>query len=129
MTDAQRCRVGDWVEVQAVLLEPAERASALPPETADKPLLMWVKGFARSDAVLGDEVEVETMTGRVVPGRLSAVNPGYTHTFGPPAPELVAVGRDLRARLAAKRAAQPHAAPEAASAPSPDEAPGGGAWW
>ena len=37
------------------------------------------------------------MTGRTVTGRLSAVNPGYFHTFGDPIPELVHVGRDLRA--------------------------------
>jgi len=34
---------------------------------------------------------------------LTDVNPGYTHTFGRPAPELTHVGRDLRARLAVWR--------------------------
>ena len=29
-----------------MLLEPADRSAALPPETAEKPLLVWVKGFA-----------------------------------------------------------------------------------
>ena len=104
MSDAQRCTVGEWVEVERVLLEPAERASNLPPETASKPLLTWVKGFAAGDAGLGDEVTVETMTGRTVTGRLSAINPGYFHTFGQPIPELPHVGADLRARLEAFRA-------------------------
>ena len=104
MSDAQRCTVGEWVEVERVLLEPAERASNLPPETASKPLLTWVKGFAAGDAGLGDEVTVETMTGRTVTGRLSAINPGYFHTFGQPIPELTHVGADLRARLEAFRA-------------------------
>ncbi len=45
------------------------------------------------------------MTGRLVTGRLSAVNPGYFHTFGNPVPELIGVGRDLRARVAAYRKA------------------------
>jgi len=45
------------------------------------------------------------MTGRLVTGRLSAINPGYHHTFGDPVPELVAVGRDLRAQLKAYRKA------------------------
>ncbi len=103
MSDADRCGVGDWVEVEAVLLEPAERASGLPPETAEQPLVMWVKGFALAGAALGEELEIETMTGRTVSGNLSAVNPGYTHTFGQPTPELAAVGRDLRARLAEYR--------------------------
>ena len=101
MTDRDRCRIDYWVEVERVLLEPAERASNLPADTAEQPLLVWVKGFARAEAVLGEELTVETMTGREVTGRLSAVNPGYFHTFGEPIPELVHVGRDLRRRLAA----------------------------
>ena len=104
MSDAQRCSAGEWVEVERVLLEPAERASNLPPETASKPLLTWVKGFAAGEGGLGEEVTVETMTGRHVTGRLSAINPGYFHTFGQPIPELTHVGADLRARLAAFRA-------------------------
>jgi len=63
-----------------------------------------VKGFAHDAAVLGDELTVETTTGRAVTGVLTDVNPGYTHTFGRPTPELTHVGRDLRARLAAYRA-------------------------
>jgi len=105
MSDATYCRAGDWVEVERVLFEPAARSSNLPPETAEKPLVMWVKGFARTDAEIGADVTVETMTGREVTGRLTAINPGYTHTFGDPAPELVAVGRDARERIAAYRAA------------------------
>ncbi len=103
MPHADRCTTGDWVEVERVLLEPADRSSNLPPETAEQPLRMWLKGFALADAALGDEVTIETMTGREVTGALSAVNPGYTHTFGDPIPELTSVGRDLRARLAAWR--------------------------
>lgn len=95
-----RCVAGDWVEAERVLLEPHERAPNLPPETADKPLLMWVKGFAQAAAVVGEAVTIETMSGRLVSGRLSAVNPGYTQTFGRPIPELAHVGRDLRVRLA-----------------------------
>ena len=88
-----------------MLLEPADRSENLPPETADKPLTMWVKGFAQAAGVVGEVVTIETTTGRLVEGRLSAVNPGYFHTFGVPIPELVRVGVDLRARLAAYRAA------------------------
>ena len=105
MTDQIRAREGDWVEVECKLLDPADRSKNLPPETAEKPLMMWVKGFALGEAALGEELTVETMTGRHVTGRLSAVNPGYYHTFGAPIPELASVGRDLRARLAASREA------------------------
>ena len=105
MAEPVRCEAGDWVEVRYVLLEPADRAANLPADTAAQPLLVWIKGFARAAAALGDTFEVETTTGRTVTGVLTDVNPGYTHTFGRPAPELVRVGRDLRARLAAYRAA------------------------
>ena len=106
MTDATHCTAGDWVEVERVLLEPADRSKNLPPETAEKPLRMWIKGFAQAAGALGDPMTVETMTGRRVTGRLSAVNPGYFHTFGNPIPELAHVGVDLRARLADYRAAE-----------------------
>ena len=106
MTDATHCTAGDWVEVERVLLEPADRSKNLPPETAAKPLRMWIKGFAQAEGDVGDPMAIETMTGRVVEGTLSAVNPGYFHTFGKPIPELVHVGLDLRARLADYRAAQ-----------------------
>ena len=106
MTENQQARPGDWVEVECVLLEPADRSTNLPPETAEKPLMMWVKGFAEGQAALGEPVTVETMTGRKVAGTLSAINPGYFHTFGEPIPELVHIGKDLRAQLAAYRAAE-----------------------
>ncbi len=105
MTATTRCRAGDWVEVERVLLEPADRSKNLPPETAGVPLRMWIKGFAQGPAAIGDDATVETMTGRHVSGRLSAVNPGYFHTFGNPIPELAHVGQDLRARLAEYRRA------------------------
>ncbi len=99
------CEAGDWIEMGSVLLEPTDRAENLPEETAAQPLRVWVKGFALCDADLGDECEVETVTGRVVRGRLTAVNPGYTHTFGSPPPGIAGIGRDLRGRVAAYRAA------------------------
>ena len=105
MSDVARARKGDWVEVECRLLDPADRSRNLPPETAEKPLMMWVKGFADGEGAIGEEVTIETMTGRKVTGRLSAVNPGYFITYGEPIPELVHVGRDLRSRLAAYRAA------------------------
>jgi len=104
VNEPQRARPGDWVEVERMILDPSQRSKNLPPETAAKPLMMWVKGFALSDGALGEEMTVETMTGRTVAGTLSAINPGYFHTFGKPIPELAHVGRDLRARLTAFRA-------------------------
>jgi 2-amino-4-ketopentanoate thiolase alpha subunit len=105
MADATSCVAGAWVEVRYVLLEPADRAANLPADTAAQPLLVWVKGFAPAAGTVGEELTIETMTGRAVTGVLTEVNPGYTHTFGRPTPELTRVGRDLRARIAAYRAA------------------------
>jgi hypothetical protein len=102
----QRCRVGDWVEVEFVLLEPADRSKNLPEDTAAQPLRVWVKGFAQAEAAVGEQLTVETMTGRRVTGKLTELNPGYFHTFGRPIPELVHVGRDLRVQLAAYRASE-----------------------
>ncbi|HQG54797.1 MAG TPA: 2-amino-4-oxopentanoate thiolase subunit OrtA [Thermoleophilia bacterium] len=106
MSDATRARKGDWVEVECKLLDPADRSKNLPPETADKPLMMWVKGFARGEAAMGEELTIETMTGRTVTGALSAVKPGYYITYGDPLPELTHIGRDLRAQVAAYRASR-----------------------
>jgi hypothetical protein len=99
MADTVRCSVGDWVEVERVLLEPSERSANLPEDTASQSLITWVKGFALAEADMCEELSVTTMTGRTVAGKLSAINPGYFHTFGQPIPELVHVGADLRARL------------------------------
>jgi hypothetical protein len=104
VSETADCSRGDWVEVSDVLLEPVDRVAGLPEDTAGKPLVAWVKGFARSDAAQWESLEIETMTGRLVTGVLADVNPGYTHSFGRPAPELTHVGADLRARLAAYRA-------------------------
>jgi hypothetical protein len=123
MTETQQAHAGDWVEVECVLLEPADRSANLPAETAEKPLMMWVKGFAEGRAALGEPVTVETMTGRKVAGKLSAINPGYFHTFGEPIPELQHIGKDLRAQIAAYRAAESAAeggAPSAAQSASKD---------
>jgi hypothetical protein len=106
LTDLTHCKAGDWVEVERVLLEPADRSKNLPPETAEKPLMMWVKGFALGEAAKGEELTIETITGRKVTGALSAVNPGYYITYGDPIPELTHVGRDLRAQLAAYHASE-----------------------
>jgi len=113
VTDEVRAREGDWVEVEVELLDPADRSTNLPPETAEKPLMMWVKGFAQGEAAQGEPLTIETITGRTVTGSLSAVNPGYFITYGDPIPELTHVGRDLRARLADFRRREAGAAPGA----------------
>lgn len=91
---------GTWVELHRILLVAGERAPQVPEETQRVPLEMRVKGVLAHDAALGEEAEIVTPAGRRLRGTLSQVNPAYTHGFGPPVPELRAVGEELRARLA-----------------------------
>jgi len=91
---------GEWVQIHMVVLQPEERSDRVPQETAEVPLEMWAKGFLMAkEARLGDQVEIETEIGRRLKGRLSAVNPGYSHSFGNPIPELLQVGRQLRSLM------------------------------
>jgi len=91
---------GQWVQIHMVVLQPEERSDRLPEETSTVPLEMWAKGFLlNEEARLGDSVEIETEIGRRLQGSLSAVNPGYTHSFGAPIPELLQAGRQLRSLL------------------------------
>lgn len=91
---------GDWVQVFKEVLSPGERAPGLPPETAEVPLTMQVKGFLINEsAVRGDTVSVQTLTGRTVNGELNAVNPLYDIDFGRPQPELLSIGLEVRKEL------------------------------
>ena len=59
---------------------------------------MTVKGVLAHDAAVGETAEVVTAAGRRLHGTLHRANPAYTHGFGPPVPELLAVRAELRAR-------------------------------
>lgn len=90
---------GTWVEIRAILLPPAARASHLPEDTRQVPLEMRTKGFLVEAALVGGEAEIETPVGRRLRGILMQANPAYTHGFGPPIPELARVGGEVRAAL------------------------------
>jgi len=96
----KRAKRGDWVEVHRVLLEPGKRAPGVPEDTARVPLEMRMRGFLLEDeAVCGQQVRVRTLAGRVVQGTLVDADPRYTHDFGRPVPELLAVGPELKRLL------------------------------
>lgn len=97
MTD--RAQIGDYVQIERVVLPAGERAPQVPEDTAAVPLVMRVKGFALGDATVGDEIEVRTVIGRRVSGRLVAVNPSYEHDFGRVVPELLPVGPEAKALI------------------------------
>ena len=96
---AERVVAGTWVELGRVVLPAGERAPQVPEETQRVPLEMRVKGRLTHDANVSEEAEVITAAGRRLRGTLEGVAPAYTHGFGPPTPELLAVGEELRERL------------------------------
>lgn len=91
-----KAKKGDWVQIHETVLEPKERAPHLPDDTREVPLELWVKGFINIDASIGDNVDITTVTGRVVSGCLVEINPGYSHNFGECAPELLHIGPQLK---------------------------------
>ncbi len=92
VTDQIRAREGDWVEVECKLLDPADRSKNLPPETAEKPLMMWVKGFALGAAAEREELTIETITGRKVTGAALCREPRLLHHLRRPDPGADARG-------------------------------------
>ena len=85
---------GSWVEIEQVVLTPEQRVQTLPEETRSVPYLLRVSGFLQQEAELGQEVQVKTIIGRTLTGKLKVVNPGYRHSFGETVPELLRIGTD-----------------------------------
>lgn len=87
---------GEWVRIYTIVLEPSQRAPNIPDDTKKVPLELWTKGFLLNDAEMGDEVSVETPTGRITEGKLIEVNPYYAVSYGKFVPELVQIDKQLR---------------------------------
>ena len=83
---------GSWVEVRTIILQPSERAAAVPADTAATPLVQWISGFLDEEARIGDEVTITSIIGRQHTGVLGCVNPSYSHSFGNTVPELLTIG-------------------------------------
>jgi len=96
---AEHIEKGTWVQIHRIVLREGQRAPQVPVETQQVPLEMWVKGFLVEPATLGEKVEIVTPSGRRLRGILTDVNPGYTHSFGSPIPELLTIGREVRTIL------------------------------
>jgi hypothetical protein len=97
---------GSWVEIHDVVLEAGERAPQVPQDTQRVPLQMRVKGFLSAPAAIGEQADIETLSGRQLRGTLVQVNPAYTHSFGAPIPELSTIGCEVRALLRDKGSAR-----------------------
>lgn len=96
----ERAKAGDWVEIEEILLQPGERAPQVPEDTQKTPLRQWMKGYmVTEEGCLGDIVEVTTLIGRKVAGKLSSINPRHVHDYGNPVKELIDVGIELREEI------------------------------
>ena len=96
---AEHIEKGTWVQIHRIVLRERQRAPQVPVETQQVPLEMQIKGFLAEPATLGGEAQIVTQAGRRLRGILTDVNPGYTHSFGPPIPELLTIGREVRTIL------------------------------
>ena len=82
---------GTWVQIEQVLLSPADRAPSLPDDTRQVPYVLRVSGFLLEDGQLGQDARIRTLIGRELSGVLKTVNPSYTHSFGETVPELLEI--------------------------------------
>ncbi len=96
MDTSNHIKTGSWVEVYKIILQPQERTAKIPKDTKNTPFEMKARGFLLNDADMGDQVEIRTLTGRILSGKLITVNPGYRHSFGAPIQELLNVGNELK---------------------------------
>jgi hypothetical protein len=96
---AETIAKGTWVEIHSIVLPPGERAPQVPGDTQQIPLEMRVKGFLLETASLGDDAVIVTPVGRHLRGKLIAVNPAHSHSFGPPIPALSMIGDEVRTIL------------------------------
>ncbi|WP_029074838.1 2-amino-4-oxopentanoate thiolase subunit OrtA [Kaistia adipata] len=93
-------KLGNWVQIHDIILEPHQRPASLPEETRRVPLEMRVKGWLLEEtAELGDTVRIRTAIGTILSGVLIADNPAYGHDFGRAVPELLAAGDELVALM------------------------------
>lgn len=89
-------KIGDWVQIEEVVLKAGSRAPQVPEDTQKCDLKMWVKGIADSEGKIGDEIEITTVTGRKTRGLLQEINPRYIHDYGDFQPELLKIELQLK---------------------------------
>lgn len=77
----------------------------MPADTGRLPFELWLNGWLRGSAVIGDVVEIETVTGRLIQGVFVEERPGYRHSFGSPPLALKRAGDVAVASVRATEAA------------------------
>ena len=90
----------DWVRVYKIVIDAKDRSPNLPEDTKKVPMEMWDKGFLINDeASIGDQVQVETIVGRIIEGELVEINPSYDINYGECVTETLYIGKQLREML------------------------------
>jgi len=87
---------GTWVEIEEVVLQPEDRSNAIPEETKKTPLKLWAKGFCLEECEIGEVAKIETVTKRILKGKVTEVNPRYIHDFGDFVQDIMYVGPQAR---------------------------------
>ena len=95
-TKMKNAKANEWVQVTNVVLPKGERAPQVPEDTQNVDLRLWVKGFLEDDASIGDQVTIQTVTGREIEGELCATRPKYIHNYGDFVPELLRIQMQLK---------------------------------
>ena len=91
---------GDWVRIYKVVLTAKERSINLPEDTKKVPLEMWDKGYLIDEtAIIGDKVNVKTVIGRSIIGKLVEVNPSFDISYGDCINETMYIGKQLKDML------------------------------
>ncbi len=89
-----KIKKGTWVEIEQIILQPAQRAPTLPEDTRQTSYVLRVSGFLILDAEMGQAARIRTIIGRELDGTLRTVNPSYSHSFGTIVPELLTIGTE-----------------------------------
>lgn len=95
-----KAKKGEWVQVENIVISAGNRAPQVPEDTQKCDLRLWVKGIAQHDGVIGENMEVITVTGRKTTGNLVEINPRYIHDYGFFQPELLKVELQLKEIMA-----------------------------
>ena len=95
----QSIEEGNWVEIHQVILKPEARSSHLPEESKKVPYEMRARGFLLQAARLQETAHIQTLSGRIISGKLVQVEPRYDHGFGPPVYELMHIGEEEKQML------------------------------
>jgi hypothetical protein len=90
---------GRWARIHRLELDPVERASGIPEDTAAVPFETWINGWLVEEAAIGQAARLRTPAGRIVEGVLVEADPGYSHSFGTPPSPLQRAGQRAFERL------------------------------